>query len=134
MKRTKLLLMMSGIVAVLSISLPVQAWVAAGARGVAVGRVGVGCYHGAYYGGGAVVAYPAYPAYPAYGSAAVAYGGGGVAAWGHSSGVAYGAAGGSAAWSHGSGAATGRYGGTASWSHGSGSYHGAYGGSASWHR
>jgi hypothetical protein len=108
------------IFAALCMALPVEAWVVAGARGVAVGRVGfgAGCYHGAYY-------------HPAYGGA-VAYGG--AAVWGHSSGVAYGAYGGSASWSHGSGTATGRYGGTASWSGGSGSYHGAYGGSATWHR
>jgi len=122
MTRTKLLLMMSGIVAVLSVSLPVQAWVAAGARGVAVGRVGVGCYHGAYYGGVA--------AYPAYGTAAVAYGGYGYGG----AGVAYGGYGGAAAWSHGSGVAVGRYGGTAAWSGGSGCYHGAYGRSVAWHR
>src|SRR5258707_6203139 len=102
MMRTRFLVMMSSIIVAWSMSLPVKAWVAAGARGVAVGGYGAGCYHGAYY-----------RAAPA---------------WGHSAGVAYGPHGGSAAWSHGSGSATSASGSTAAWSGGSGSYHAAYGG------
>jgi hypothetical protein len=78
MMRTRFLLMMSSIVVALSMSLPVEAWVAAGARGVAVGGYGAGCYHGAY---------------------------GSSAAWSHGSGSASGYHG-SASWSHGSGSAT----------------------------
>jgi hypothetical protein len=118
--------MMLNILAALSVSLPAEAWVAAGARGVAVGRpgVGVGCYHGAY---GAVSWNRGIPvAYGSYGAGVVPYGAyGGRAAWNYGgSGYATGYRG-TAAWSHGSGYAVDRFG---------GSYHGAYGRSVSWVR
>ncbi len=73
MKRTKFLI--TSIIVGLSMSLPVEAWVAAGARGVAAGGYGAGAYHGAY---------------------------GGAAVYSHGAGVATTSAGGTAAWNHGS--------------------------------
>lgn len=118
------LLLLSSIVAILFIPLPVEAWVAAGTRGVAVGRYGAGCYHGAYgavsWNRGIPVAYGNYGAGVPYG----AYGG--AAAW-NNYGSGYVAAGyrGPTAWNHSSGYAVDRFG---------GSYHGAYGRSVSWVR
>jgi hypothetical protein len=121
--RSKLLLLLSSIVAILCIPLSVEAWVAAGARGVAVGRYGAGCYHGAY---GAVSWNRGIPvAYGNYGAGVVPYGAyGGTAAWNYRAGYAAGYRGPNA-WSHGSGYAVDRFG---------GSYHGAYGRSVSWVR
>jgi len=83
------LLLLSSIVAILFIPLPVEAWVAVGARGVAAGRYGAGCYHGAY---GAVSWNRGIPvAYGHYGAGVVPYGAyGGTAAWNYRSGYAAG--------------------------------------------
>jgi len=111
MKRTKFLLL--SIIVGLFMSLPVEAWVAAGARGVAVGGFGAGCYHGAY--GGAV----------GYGGGVAYRGYGGAAAWNYGSGYVAAGYRGPTAWNHSSGYAVDRFG---------GSYHGAYGRSVSWVR
>ena len=108
MTRTTCALLLTGLIVVLSISRPAEAW-------VAYRSYGAGVYHGAYgstaaWGGGSGAYHSAY---------------GGSASWSHGSGSASGAYGGSASWSHGSGSASGAYGGSASWSHGSGSVSGA---------
>lgn len=115
--RSRLLLLLSSIVAIMFIPLPVEAWVAAGARGVAAGRYGAGCYHGAY---GAVSWNRGIPvAYGNYG-AGVPYG-----AYGGTAGYVAAGYRGPTVWNHSSGYAVDRFG---------GSYHGAYGRSVSWVR